>query len=73
MAKFSYRAVDQAGKRVEGIMAAPDAGALETLLQRNGLWLVEAKEGSEFSQDKNKKGGKSDFKGGEYVDYEDLN
>jgi type IV pilus assembly protein PilC len=59
MVKFKYRAVDQAGKRVEGIMAARDTGALEALLQKDGLWLVEAKEGSEFADDKKKKGGKN--------------
>ena len=59
MAKFTYRAVDRTGAKVEGVLAAQDTKALESLLQQDGLWLVEAKEASEFSKEKKKRGGKA--------------
>jgi len=44
MVKFSYRAVDVQGQSVEGITSATDMQALQSQLEGNGLWLVEAKE-----------------------------
>ena len=44
MVKFSYRAVDAKGQPVEGILSASDMKALQSQLEENGLWLVEAKE-----------------------------
>jgi len=44
MVKFAYRAVDAQGQPVEGILSASDMKALQSQLEGNGLWLVEAKE-----------------------------
>ncbi len=44
MVKFAYRAVDAQGQPVEGLMSASDMNALQSLLEGDGLWLVEARE-----------------------------
>ena len=44
MLSFKYRAVDQQGKGSEGVMEADDVGALETVLEGHGYWLVHAVE-----------------------------
>lgn len=44
MVKFAYRAVDGQGQPVEGVLSALDMNALQSQLEGNGLWLVEAKE-----------------------------
>ena len=44
MVKFAYRAVDGQGKAVEGNYSASNMQALQTQLEKEGLWLVEAKE-----------------------------
>lgn len=43
MVKFAYRAVDAKGQATEGVMSASDLKALQSQLEGNGLWLVEAK------------------------------
>ncbi|MDT7042367.1 type II secretion system F family protein [Candidatus Nitronereus thalassa] len=44
MVKFAYRAVDAQGQPVEGFLSASNMEALQSQLEGNGLWLVEAKE-----------------------------
>lgn len=55
MGKFAYRAVDANGKPVDGTMVATDASALQSQLEREGLWLVEAKETAKTSSVKKTK------------------
>ena len=55
MVKFAYRAVDSKGKPVNGTMVATDASDLQAKLEREGLWLVEAKEARKTSSDKKTK------------------
>ena len=55
MDNFSYRAVDANGSAVAGTMVAPDAVALQSELERKGLWLVEAKQVRKKSSEKKTK------------------
>lgn len=49
MPEYAYRAVDDSGKSVSGMMTAHDMDALESSLKDIGYWLVDAKEGREYA------------------------
>jgi len=44
MPEYSYRAIDDAGRAISGVMAAADVVILESQLEETGYWLVEARE-----------------------------
>ena len=55
MVKYAYRAVNAQGSPVEGTMMATDTTGLQAQLERDGLWLVEAKESNEAASAKKTK------------------
>jgi len=55
MAEFSYRAVDNNGKGLNGVMNALDEATLEALLKESGYWLVSAHANSPTNKNNNKR------------------
>ncbi|MCP4265305.1 MAG: type II secretion system F family protein [Candidatus Brocadiaceae bacterium] len=54
MPEYNYRGVNRSGKRIRGIVMAPDVLALESELEKSGSVLLEAKENAEVESGNSK-------------------